>query len=90
MLEKYTREELWKILKKKGQMDIGQIFHPYDYKYHVSSIKDGIHIKHDVIMPCMHGKQFHAGAYEMVRLQYGATSMRQSTLLHCWAWACNR
>ena len=41
----YTREELWKMLKKKGQMDIGQIFHPCDHNYHVSSIKDGIHMK---------------------------------------------
>ena len=37
----YTREELWKMLKGKGQMDIGHIFHPHDYNYRVSSIKDG-------------------------------------------------
>ena len=39
--KRYTREELWKMLKRKGQMDIGQIFHPYDHNYRVSSIKDG-------------------------------------------------
>ena len=40
--KRYTREELWKMLKRDGQMDVGQIFHPYDHNYRVSSIKDGI------------------------------------------------
>ena len=40
--KRYTREELWKMLKTDGQMNAGQIFHLYDHNYRASSIKDGI------------------------------------------------
>lgn len=82
--KKYTREDLWKILKKKGQMAIGQIFHPYDHDYRVSSIKDGTYILifYVNVAWCSYGKQLHTGGYEMVTPPHRATSMLQSTMFY--------